>query len=169
MSAAERAAADRGDPESRFRVVNQIILESDMLVAAVGRRVLGWRAGSSKSRAKKEHAARQNAGRHVGSGTTRGLDYKALHRDVRESHSEIQADNDARRAEAQRDRLHMAEYESLGLDDGEDALAYALMLSQEEEERRTPTQLPVEEDEDPEDLAEVLEMIRLAEEAERAG
>lgn len=59
----------------------------------------------------------------------------------------------------------MAEYESLGLDEGEDALAYALMISQEEEERRvSPAFTPLEED--PDDLAEVLEMIRLAEEAE---
>ena len=56
---------------------------------------------------------------------------KSLHRDAEASHQEIQEENAASRVVSQQERRHIAAMEDLGLEDGEEALQYALMLSME--------------------------------------
>ena len=56
---------------------------------------------------------------------------KSLHRDAVDSHQEIQEENAATRVASRQERQHIAAMEDLGLEDGEEALQYALMLSME--------------------------------------
>lgn len=108
-----------------------------------------------------------------------------------ESHYEIQEENEAR-VHASQEQQHRAAMEDLGLEDGDAALEYALMLSQQEADAASAAPSPVQHEDDDEeaeairaveafklaeerakqqadeeDLAEMLEMIRLAEERER--
>jgi hypothetical protein len=48
LGAADLAMAESDDPNAAWHTVNQVILENDLFVAAVGRRVFAWRAGSIK-------------------------------------------------------------------------------------------------------------------------
>lgn len=48
LGAADLALAESDDPNAAWHTVNQVMLENDLFVAAVGRRVFAWRAGSVK-------------------------------------------------------------------------------------------------------------------------
>ena len=48
LGAADLAMAESDDPNATWHTVNQVVLENDLFVAAVGRRVFAWRAGSVK-------------------------------------------------------------------------------------------------------------------------
>jgi hypothetical protein len=117
------------------------------------------------------------------------VDLKAVQHEATESHLEIQESNEARRVTTGVERLHMAAMEDLGLEDGDQALEYALALSMGEggadgneggvggNFREVRDQDRVEEDEavkaveayrkaEEEEMRVMLEMIRLAEERE---
>lgn len=40
------------EPDARYFNVNQIILENDLVVASIGRKVFAWKAGTGKGRTK---------------------------------------------------------------------------------------------------------------------
>jgi hypothetical protein len=71
------AASDRFD--ARYYTVNRLILENDLVVASIGRKVFAWRAGTAKGRqAGKKDTRRPSGGRgEFKAGGSRGLDMKA--------------------------------------------------------------------------------------------
>lgn len=218
------AASD--EPRARYYTVNDILVDNDLVIAAIGRNVQTWRAGTAKGRqsGKETAGARKASAPGRERGPARTLDLRDLHHDAVESHYEIQAENEIERHSVSHEQAHRAALADLGLADGDAALQYALMLSQEtgeqsglgagagaapehenectgyegyeddsayneypdemsdaeadairaveafmraEQEAQQPAPAPAPEGEDPEDLAEILEMIRLAEERER--
>jgi hypothetical protein len=126
---------------------------------------------------------------------------KTIRRDANDSHAEIRVENTATRVPAQYERQQFAAMDDLGLEDGDDALQYALMLSMEEPspaesdyelyEGETPVSVSTRSREgsssmqgsevdheaiaavaehrrrEEEELQEMLEMIRVAEEREQ--
>jgi hypothetical protein len=52
LSAADATVAASHDPDARYFNVNQIILENDLIVATIGRKVFAWKAGVGKGRTK---------------------------------------------------------------------------------------------------------------------
>jgi hypothetical protein len=205
------AASDQ--PRAKYYNVNQLLVDNDLVIAAIGRNVQTWRAGTGKGRqsGKNDGASRKANANSGGKGDFRGSralgkptylhqltpDLRDLHHDAVESHYEIQAENEVERASVSHEQQHRAAMEDLGLADGDAALQYALMVSQQEAESPVspdPTSAPygnasddeaeairaveefkrVEEQQraeqeraDADDLAEILEMIRLAEDGER--
>lgn len=89
-----------------------------------------------------------------------------LHQDAVDSHYEIQAENDAHRPQMSHEEQHLAAMEDLGLADGDAALQYALMLSQQEQEQEQETRTPGPESPS-EESDEEAEAIRAVEEFER--
>lgn len=63
-----------GTHASMFYSVNNIVLESDMVVATIGHHVLGWRAGSSKGKDGKAWKG-QNASKHSAGKTSPAKGY----------------------------------------------------------------------------------------------
>ncbi|WVN86154.1 uncharacterized protein L203_101315 [Cryptococcus depauperatus CBS 7841] len=136
LSAGEVNVAASSQPDARHYTVNQIVLENDLVVAAIGRRVFAWQASNSKS--KNKHSSKYSnswkKGNQKGEGkNSRGIDMKDIHLDVEEdlndpidcSHRlQLSASHEF----SEREALH-----KIGLEDGEDALQYALLLSMEEQ------------------------------------
>jgi hypothetical protein len=60
LSAADAFVAASHEPDARYFNVNQIILENDLIVATIGRKVFGWKAGIGKGRSKGESHRRGN-------------------------------------------------------------------------------------------------------------
>lgn len=170
-------AASEEDRARSFNV-NHIILENDLIISAVGRNVISWRAGTGKGRqsGKELNNNQRKAGGGGGGkgefrGHSRALDLRDLHSDAVDSHYEIQADNEALRAQSTNEEQHMAAMEDLGLLDGDAALEYALRLSQQEADS-APGQADDYGPEDPdagdlEQESEEAEAIRLVAEFER--
>lgn len=52
LSAADTLAAAANDPDARYFNVNQVVLENDLIVASIGRKVFAWKAGIGKGRTK---------------------------------------------------------------------------------------------------------------------
>lgn len=126
------------DPESHaasYYSVNAIVLEADMVVAAIGTRVLGWRAGHQKVKEAKKAWQGQVLGKHHGSGKaspSKGFDHHELRSTVTESRHEIRAEQaEARRLDRQ-DAAVRRHYDDLGLESTDEAVQLALLLSQEE-------------------------------------
>lgn len=94
---------------------------------------------------------------------------KSLNQDATLSHQEIQAHNANTRVQSHTERQQLAAMEDLGLEDGDDALQYALMLSVEdgdpEEDEAVKAVADFQRSED-DDLQRVLEMIRRSEDGE---
>lgn len=132
------------------------------------------------------------------------IDMKHIQREAVASHEEIQSHNAATRLSSQHERQQFAAMDDLGLEDGDDALQYALMLSLDEQAQssssastpREHTQSSNQRDdpevlvdgarsvarggdavaaveayrrEEEQELREMLEMIRVAEEREKRG
>ncbi|WVW85344.1 hypothetical protein I302_107382 [Kwoniella bestiolae CBS 10118] len=132
LTPGELLVAASEEPDARWYTVNKVILENDLVVASIGRKVFAWRAGSGKGRqGGKESGWRRTSGsRGDGKGSSRGLDMKAIHRAAVDDHSDLESPSAARitRHEAR----EVQAMEDMGLD-GDDALQYALMLSMEEQ------------------------------------
>jgi len=60
LSSADAFVAASHEPDARYFNVNQIILENDLIVATIGRKVFGWKAGIGKGRSKVESHRRGN-------------------------------------------------------------------------------------------------------------
>jgi hypothetical protein len=99
--------------------------------------VFAWRAGTAKGRqAGKKDTRRPSGGRgEFKAGGSRGLDMKALHREAEDDHEEIRQHNAATRVPNRRETQELEAMEHLGLDGGDEALQYALMLSMEQPSR----------------------------------
>lgn len=128
--------AESDEHRAKYFNVNHLVLESDLIVAAVGRNILAWRAGTGKGRqsGKNGNANRRGgaSGRSEFRGHSRTLDLRDLHQDAVDSHYEIRAENEAMRAHTSHEEQHLAAMTDLGLADGDEALRYALLLSQQE-------------------------------------
>jgi len=189
------ALAASDEPRAKYYTVNDLIVDNDLVVAAIGRNVQTWRAATPQ-KPRKEDKSSSTSRKGSGRSNAHRVDLQYLHHDAAESHYEIQAENEVERVSVSHEQAHRAAMEGLGLADGDAALQYALMLSQQESES-SPVLAPtgsesddeleairaVEEferaeaariareaqtrQEDEDDLAEILEMIRLAEERER--
>ncbi|CAK9781730.1 hypothetical protein CC85DRAFT_281517 [Cutaneotrichosporon oleaginosum] len=129
--------AEGDEHRAKYFNVNHLILENDLIVAGIGRNVLAWRAGTGKGRqsGKNANVNRRGApggGRSEFRGHSRTLDLRDLHQDAVDSHYEIRAENEATRAHTSHEEQHLAAMNDLGLADGDEALRYALLLSQQE-------------------------------------
>ena len=93
---------------------------------------------------------------------------KSLHQDAADLHSEIRDHNAATRVPSRHERQHIAAMEDLGLEDGDDAVQYALMLSMEEQQARPSCDEGEEraEDDDEAEAVRTVEAFRRAEEDE---
>lgn len=200
------AASD--ELRARHYNVNHVIIENDLVVGAIGRNVLAWRAGTGKGRQSGKDTTPRKAPGGGGKGEFRGhsrtlgmlfdsatsltkIDLRDLHQETVDSHHEIQEENTATRVHSTHERAHLAAMEDLGLADGDAALQYALMISQQEADgaQQQPVPEPTTADEEEvmsddeadairaveqfkqaeeDDLAAILEQIRLAEEREAA-
>ncbi|WVF67598.1 hypothetical protein IAT40_002356 [Kwoniella sp. CBS 6097] len=131
------AASDERD--ARYYTVNKVILENDLVVASVGRKIFAWRAGSGKGRqgGKESNGWRRASGGRGDKGSSRGMDMKAIHQAAVDDLPELNSSPSAwARPKVQSSRHEANEIqamEEMGLEDGEDALQYALMLSMEEQ------------------------------------
>lgn len=115
--------------------VNAIVLEADMVVAAIGARILGWRAGHQKVKEAKKAWQGQVLGKHHGSGKaspSKGFDHHELRSTVTESRHEIRAEQaEARRLDRQ-DAAVRKHYDEMGLESTDEAVQLAMLLSKEE-------------------------------------
>lgn len=165
LSAADAALAASDDQDAVYFTVNRIILENDLIVASVGRKVFGWRAGSGKKGGVKGDKKRVTSKGDF-KGNVRALgeyanvarcdifaeespDMRSLNEDAAvEQQVMKQYPNSATRTRAQNhsERGQLAAMEDLGLEDGDDALQYALMLSMEDTHSRDLWQGEGEED-----------------------
>lgn len=188
LSPGDLLVAEGDEDRAKSFNVNHIILENDLIISAVGRNVISWRAGTGKGRQSgKELNTQRKAGAGGGKGEFRGhsraLDLRDLHNDAVDSHYEIQADNEAHRAHSTNEEQHLAAMQDLGLADGDAALEYALRLSQQEADNLATGTHPVDHSDygpdDPDagasplgtseaEESEEAEAIRLVEEFERA-
>ncbi|KAL5520276.1 hypothetical protein ACEPAG_9489 [Sanghuangporus baumii] len=110
--------------------VKEIIIERDLLLAAIGDRVLAWEAKPVRPHkplviAKRSQAKVRNA---------KWLKRLELAQDISESQKAVEDANASERRSHERRRTQQAALASLGLDEHE-AFQYALMLSRDEAER----------------------------------
>ena len=120
--------------------MNQIVLENDLIVASIGRKIFAWKAGSGKGRQSgaKDSGRRGSAQRDI-KGSARAIgglstpkstdkvDMRSVREDTADSYSEFQTPS--RPPRTIHERQQFAAMDNLGLEDGDDALQYALMLS----------------------------------------
>ncbi|OCB92227.1 hypothetical protein A7U60_g378 [Sanghuangporus baumii] len=117
-------------PNASTTPVKEIIIERDLLLVAVGDRVLAWEARPVRPHkplviAKRSQAKVRNAKWH------KRLE---LAQDISESRKAVEDANASERRSHERRRTHQAVLASLGLDEHE-AFQYALMLSRDEAEQ----------------------------------
>lgn len=65
VSLADGRIAVSEDPDARWYTVNHIILESDLVVASIGRKIFAWKAGTGKGRTKGEGARKGSTGKSI--------------------------------------------------------------------------------------------------------
>ncbi|EJU00347.1 hypothetical protein DACRYDRAFT_100917 [Dacryopinax primogenitus] len=123
--------------------VSQISLEGDVIVASVGSRIIAWRGGnigrdkSGQGKAKGRISSRAVSGKFA--------QQIEMERDIRDSRRELEEEHDVFRSKIVREREQLQKLTELGLDEI-GALEYALMLSRDEEEKKTMTGLNSSED-----------------------
>lgn len=156
--------AQSDEYRARYYNTNQILLDNDLVIAAIGRSVMSWRSGTGKGRQSGKDSAGRKGGsksHHEGGGGpgkgqlrgTRALgelppnlwvgiadlsDLRDLHDDAVDSHYEIQEENEVFRPQTTEEDAQRAAMQNLGLEDGDAALEYALMMSQQESETPAP-------------------------------
>ena len=131
---AQLAASDELNASSQS--VNQIILENDLVIASVGRKVFAWRAGSGKRQNGKGEKKKGGGGKTESKGMMRTLDLRSLHEDAastKEEMREMRENAAPIRLETNSERQQREVMDDLGLEDGDDALQYALMLSMDQQ------------------------------------
>ncbi|OCF32653.1 hypothetical protein I316_05574 [Kwoniella heveanensis BCC8398] len=139
LTPGEALVAASDELDARLYTVNKVILENDLVVASIGRKIFAWRAGSGKGRqgGKESNGWRRASGGRGDKGSSRGLDMKAIHQAAVDDLPEINPSPSAwARPRVQSSRHEANEIqamEEMGLENGEDALQYALMLSMEEQ------------------------------------
>ncbi|KAK4689613.1 hypothetical protein P7C73_g477, partial [Tremellales sp. Uapishka_1] len=178
LSLVDLLVAASDDARAKQYSVNQIILDNDLVVASIGRRVLAWRAGISKGRQGGKDGTKGKSGKGESRSNTH---MKALHQHAVDSHNEIQEYNNATKTPSKAERQHRQAMEDLGFEDGDDALQYALMISQQEQEdagkhaghdRERAEEMDAvraverAQQQEAEEIREMLEMIRMAEQRE---
>ena len=138
----DRRAALVDDFQSSWFAVNQIIVENDLLVAAVGGKVFAWKAGSAKKREAIKSDRKRPGGLRSGS-RLNGLgestvvfgplisDKRSLHEDVVNERRDAKARVEEQQ-ESKSGRQQRAAMEDMGLD-ADAALQYAMMLSMEDQ------------------------------------
>lgn len=150
------------DPETHaasYYSVNSIILESDMVIAAIGTRILGWRAGTTRVKDSKKVWKGQVIGKQ-GSGKSapaKGFDHSELREELTESKNEIEAEQASARRVNMQQAVARAHYEEIGLESMDEAIQLAMMMSREEEKNLAEEQ----------ELQEALQQIELLEEQEK--
>ncbi|ORY21364.1 hypothetical protein BCR39DRAFT_63906 [Naematelia encephala] len=136
LSPAEQATAASGAPGAKLYTPNQILLEEDLVVASVGIKVVAWRAGVAKSKGTGTGKGVASGDRRKSGGGRSDARTEARTMDVRKLHAEA-ADDDqelfAPHTPSRSERQHLAAMDQLGLEDADDALQYALMLSMEQD------------------------------------
>ncbi|XAO25923.1 hypothetical protein I312_104756 [Cryptococcus bacillisporus CA1280] len=140
LSPGELLVAGSDQPDARFYTVNKIILENDMVVASIGRKVFAWRAGAGKGKHGGKEGKKGGIGKCEGRGGTRGIVMKALHQAAEEDFAEFapHAATPCQRLTNPHETLEREAMQEMGLEDGDDALQYALMLSMEEQSHASP-------------------------------
>ncbi|WVQ95174.1 hypothetical protein IAU59_002268 [Kwoniella sp. CBS 9459] len=139
LTAGEALVAASDERDARYYTVNKVILENDLVVASIGRKIFAWRAGSGKGRqgGKEGNGWRRASGGRGDKGGSRGWDMKVIHRAAVEDLPELNASPSVwARPKVQSSRHEANEIQAMdemGLEDGEDALQYALMLSMDEQ------------------------------------
>ncbi|KAK8854560.1 hypothetical protein IAR55_003299 [Kwoniella newhampshirensis] len=137
LTPGEQLVAASEEPDGRYYTVNQIILENDLVVATLGRKVFAWRAGTGKGRKGGKESGgwrKTSTGKGDGKGSSRGLDMKAIHKAAVDDQVELKPFNTSikPRVSTTHEAREREAMEVMGLEDGEDALQYALMLSMED-------------------------------------
>ncbi|KAJ9096074.1 hypothetical protein QFC21_005439 [Naganishia friedmannii] len=153
---------------SKLYSVNNIILDTDMVVASIGNQVLGWRAGSQKVKEGGKGWKGQVLGKHSAgkSSPAKGFNQTEFKEDIKQSKSDIKAEQESIRAKNELDRLAREEYAEIGLADTDEALQYALMISREQESQALAA---LSESKDERELREMLEQIAKLEASEASG
>ncbi|KAJ9111688.1 hypothetical protein QFC19_001047 [Naganishia cerealis] len=153
---------------SKLYSVNNIILDTDMVVASIGNQVLGWRAGSQKLKEGGKGWKGQVLGKHSAgkSSPAKGFNQTEFKEDIKQSKSDIKAEQDQIRAKNEQDRLAREQYAEIGLEDMDEAMQYALMISREQENRHSE---PLSESKEERELREMLDQIAKLEASEASG
>ncbi|KAJ9121587.1 hypothetical protein QFC22_002206 [Naganishia vaughanmartiniae] len=153
---------------SKLYSVNNIILDTDMIVASIGNQVLGWRAGSQKVKEGGKGWKGQVLGKHSAGKTSpaKSFSQTEFKEDIKQSKSDIKAEQEHIRAKNEQDRLAREQYAEIGLADTDEALQYALMISREQESQALNV---LSESKEERELREVLEQIEKLEASEASG
>ncbi|TYJ52579.1 hypothetical protein B9479_006829 [Cryptococcus floricola] len=136
LSPAETLIASTDEPDARWYTVNKVGVEDDMVVAAVGRKVFGWRAGVLRGKKGEGEGRRRGEGKGGVRGGAKALheDYEDYDQDLDSPHpltTHSHSQNNRPTKPQPHELLEREAMEDIGLDDPEDALQYALMLSME--------------------------------------
>nr|XP_031863898.1 uncharacterized protein CI109_000542 [Kwoniella shandongensis]KAA5530970.1 hypothetical protein CI109_000542 [Kwoniella shandongensis] len=137
LTPGELLVAASEEPDGRYYTVNQIVLENDLIVATLGRKVFAWRAGTGKGRKGGKESGgwrKSGVGKGEGKGSSRGMDMKAIHKAAVDDQVGIAPFTPSAkpRVSIRHEAIEREAMEEMGLEDGEDALQYALMLSMED-------------------------------------
>ncbi|WVQ79595.1 hypothetical protein IAT38_001695 [Cryptococcus sp. DSM 104549] len=146
LSPGELLIAASDQPDAPYYTVNKIVLENDLVVATIGRKVFAWKSGTGKGRQGGKEGngwKKTGAGKGDGRGGSRGFVMKAIHQTAMDDHAALtQYGSPSSRPANSHEVREREAMEEMGLEDGEDALQYALMLSMEEQ---SGTRAPAEE------------------------
>ncbi|ORX38274.1 hypothetical protein BD324DRAFT_620221 [Kockovaella imperatae] len=141
LSPADVDIASSDAPHAPYYTPNKILLDNDMLVAAIGHKVFAWRAGNGKSRQAGGKGEKKPGSKAEGRSHGRTMDLRSLHAEAADDQAYMEEEETGQRISSDRNRLHdkaerqqMAVLDDLGLE-GDEALQYALMLSMEDQNR----------------------------------
>jgi len=79
LSSADAFVAASHESDARYFNVNQIILENDLIVATIGRKVFGWKAGIGKGRSKVDSHRRVSGQKSDSKGSAKNIGTFALY------------------------------------------------------------------------------------------
>lgn len=112
--------------------VGQIVLDSDVMVVSIGKKVMAWKAGPVGSHVKGKNKSLKSS-KH--NGLAKWQQQIEMHRDIAESRRDMEEETSHIRRVFGREREQHSVLSHLGLSEVE-AVEYVLMLSRDEEERR---------------------------------
>lgn len=79
LSSADAFVAASHDSDARYFNVNQILLENDLIVATIGRKVFGWKAGIGKGRSKVDSHRRVSGQKSDSKGSAKNIGTSSYH------------------------------------------------------------------------------------------